>query len=272
VSEGKDRLASVRAVVLDLDGVIYRGLRPLPGAQEFVAALRRRGMPFAFATNNSAHTGGDYVNRLEGMGIVVSPEQIITSAVCAAEYLHHREDSPEEVFVIGGPGLRAALIEAGFALTDAPAADAVVVGLDVELTYARLRDACSAIRRGAMFVAANRDANLPVEDDLWPGGGAIVAAIETSTGKAPVVVGKPEPFLFETALRRLGTPAAETLMVGDQVATDIAGAARVGMPTALVLSGVSGAEDTASFPIRPDVVVRDLHELARLLGFHFATP
>jgi 4-nitrophenyl phosphatase len=272
VTEGKDRLAFVRGVVLDLDGVIYRGRRPLPGAVEFVAALRRRAMPFAFATNNSAHTVGDYVNRLEEMGIVVAPEQIVTSAVCAAEYLRHREDAPEEVFVIGGPGLRTALGEAGFALTDASPADAVVVGLDVELTYARLRDACSAIRRGAMFVATNRDANLPVEDELWPGGGAIVAAIETATGRAPVVVGKPEPFLFETALGRLGTRASQTLMVGDQIATDIVGAARVGMPTALVLSGVSGAEDPASFSVRPDVVVRGLLELSRLLGFDFATP
>lgn len=264
-------LGSVRGVVLDLDGVVYRGLRPLPCAREFVAALRRRGMPFAFATNNSAHTVGDFVNRLAAMGIVASPEQIVTSAVCAAEYLRKREDAPDDVFAIGGPGLRTALREAGFALTDASPADAVVVGLDVELTYARLRDACTAIRRGAMFVATNRDANLPVEDDLWPGGGAIVAAIEASTGKAPVVVGKPEPFLFETALRRLGTPAAETLMVGDQVETDIVGAARVGMPTALVLSGVSMAEEAAKGAVRPDIVVHDLRELGQILGFRFAT-
>jgi 4-nitrophenyl phosphatase len=260
-------LGSVRGIVLDLDGVVYRGLRPLPGALEFLAALRRRGVPFVFATNNSAHGVGDYVNRLERMGIVVSPEQIVTSAVCAAEYLRNRTDAPDEVFVIGGPGLRAALTEAGFALTDAPTAGAVVVGLDVELTYARLRDACTAIRRGALFVATNRDANLPVEDGMWPGSGAIVAAIETATGKAPVVLGKPEPPLFETALRRLGTLAPQTLMVGDQIATDIVGAARVGMSTALVLSGVSGAEDPASCPVRPNIVVRDLHELSLLMGF-----
>ncbi|MDR5682795.1 MAG: HAD-IIA family hydrolase [Armatimonadota bacterium] len=266
MAPGGADLRAARAVVLDLDGVVYRGRRPLPGAREFVAALRRRRIPFVFATNNSAHTVGEYAERLEGMGISASPEQIVTSAVCAADYLRNRKDAPAKVFVIGGPGLRATLRQAGFALADAPPADAVVVGLDVELTYARLRDACIAIRRGASFVATNRDANLPVEDELWPGSGAIVAAIETSTGVSPVVLGKPEPYLFEMALRRLGAAAAETVMVGDQVATDIAGAARVGMRTALVLSGVSAAEDPAGYAARPDVVVVDLHELARLLG------
>jgi 4-nitrophenyl phosphatase len=170
------------------------------------------------------------------------------------------------VLVVGGRGLREAVLEAGYALAEDGEAAAVVVGLDTELTYARLKAACSAIRRGARFVATNLDANLPVEGELWPGAGAIVAAIRTATGREPVSVGKPEPYPFRMALERLGTRPQETLMVGDQVATDIVGAVRLGMRTALVLTGVvTSLEEAEGGEVRPDVVARDLADLLRRL-------
>ncbi|MDR5709729.1 MAG: HAD-IIA family hydrolase [Armatimonadota bacterium] len=253
-------LKAIRGVVLDLDGVVYRGETPLPGAVAFLEHLRRTGLPFVFATNNATRIPEQYAERLARMGIPVTPAQVVTSASVAAEYLRTRVRPGTPVYAIGGEGLRSALREAGMVLSEDPEGVAfVVVGLDVEFTYAKLRAACRAIRRGAGFVATNRDPVLPVGEDLWPGAGSLVAAIEVATGKAPVVLGKPEPPLLEAALRRLGVPAAEALMIGDQLGTDIAGGVRMGMRTVLVLSGVSREAEEGG--VRPDLVVEDLADL-----------
>lgn len=257
-------MIQLRGVVLDLDGVVYRGRELLPGSAEFLAWLRERELPFAFVTNNSTRTPGQYVEHLRRLGIAAEEAQVITSALCAAALLR-RWELRGPVLVVGGEGLRQAVRQAGNALVDEGEAEAVVVGLDTQLTYARLRAACSALRRGARFMATNLDANLPVEGELWPGAGAIVAAIRTATGREPVCVGKPEPYPFQMALERLGTRPQETLMVGDQMATDVVGARRMGMPTALVLTGVASEEDARAGDVRPDLVARDLGELLRLL-------
>jgi 4-nitrophenyl phosphatase len=253
-------MTAPRGVILDLDGVVYRGRQALPGAREFLSWLRQRGVPFAFVTNNSTRTPRQYVEHLAALGIPADDSQVVTSALCAADLLR-RWQLAGPVLVVGGEGLREAVREAGYPLAEDADAAAVVVGLDVELTYARLRTACSAIRRGARFVATNLDANLPVEGEVWPGAGAIVAAIRTATGREPVSVGKPEPYPFQMALRRLGTSPSETLVVGDQVATDVLGGSRLGMRTALVLTGLAGAEEAERGPVRPDLVARDLAEL-----------
>ncbi len=253
-------LGTIRGVVLDLDGVVYRGETPLPGAQEFLAHLRRRPLPFVFATNNATRTPEQYAERLHRMGVAVSPEQIVTSALVTAEYLRARTPRGTPVYAVGGEGLCKALESAGMVLCEDPDAVAfVVVGLDVAFTYAKLRAACRAIRNGAEFVATNRDPVLPVGEELWPGAGALVAAIEVASGRTPVVLGKPEPPLLEAALRRLGVPAGEALMIGDQLGTDIAGGVRLGMRTVLVLSGVSREEQGEQ--VVPDLVVQDLREL-----------
>jgi 4-nitrophenyl phosphatase len=256
-------LREIRGVVLDLDGVVYRGLQALPGAVGFLRRLERLGIPYVFATNNSAATPEQYAERLGRLGIQVEPGRIVTSAVVAAEFLRTQAGPGTPVFVVGGEGLRRALEEAGFSPSGPADASFVVVGLDVEFTYAKLRDACRAIRRGARFIATNRDPNLPVEGELWPGAGALVAAIETATGVSPVTVGKPERPLFEAALGRLRSAPEQTLMVGDQLATDVLGGRRMGMRTVLVLSGVV-AEAAPQGDLRPDLVVRDLGELDAL--------
>ncbi len=249
-----------RGVVLDLDGVVYRGRHLLPGAARFLAWLREHNVPFAFLTNNSTRSPQEYVEHLRRLGVAAEKAQVVTSALCAARLLRSWELAGP-VLVVGGAGLREAVREAGLELTDGPEAAAVVVGLDVDLTYARLRTACSAIRRGARFVATNLDPVLPVEGELWPGAGALVAAIRTATGQEPVAVGKPEPYPFRMAMERLGTQPEETLMVGDQIATDVLGAARLGMRTAVVLTGVTSREDLARAPVQPDLVAADLEEL-----------
>lgn len=253
-----------RGVVLDLDGVVYRGRALLPGAAQFLTWLREQRIPFAFVTNNSTRSPQEYVQHLRGLGIAAEEAQVVTSALCAAALLRSW-GLAGPVLVVGGAGLRQAVREAGFELAEGPEAEAVVVGLDVDLTYARLRTACSAVRRGARFVATNLDPVLPVEGELWPGAGALVAAIRTATGREPVAVGKPEPYPFRMALERLGARPEETLMVGDQIATDVVGAARLGMRTALVLTGVASPDDVGRGPVRPDLVVADLEALlARL--------
>lgn len=254
-------LGEIRGVVLDLDGVVYRGSTPLPGANAFLDRLRTRQIPYVFATNNSTATPEQYAERLARMGIPLGPDRIVTSAVVAAEFLRRQAEAGERVFVIGEEGLQKALREAGFVLSDAADARFVVVGLDFEFTYAKLLDACRAIRRGARFIATNRDPNLPVEGELWPGAGSLVAAIETATGRSPLVVGKPERPLFEAALRRLGCAPSAALMVGDQLGTDVLGGKRMGMRTVLVLSGVLEGSPPGGEP-EPDLVVRDLAELA----------
>jgi 4-nitrophenyl phosphatase len=249
-------------VVLDLDGVVYRGSVLLPGAAEFLAWLREREVPFVFVTNNSTRSPREYVEHLRRLGVAAEEGQVVTSALCAAALLQ-RWRLAGRVLVVGGEGLREAIREAGLEPADGPEAEAVVVGLDVDLTYARLRAACAAIRRGARFVATNLDPVLPVEGELWPGAGALVAAIRTATGREPVVVGKPEAYPFEMALERLGTRPEDTLMVGDQIATDVVGAQRVGMRTALVLTGVATRDDLGREQVQPDLVVADLAELLR---------
>ncbi len=251
-------------MVLDLDGVVYRGRQALPGAREFLAWLRDREIPFAFVTNNSTRTPRQYVDHLAALGIPAEEGQVVTSALCAAELLR-QWGLQGRVLVVGGDGLREAVQQAGYPLADDPDVVAVVVGLDTDLTYARLRTACSAVRRGARFVATNLDANLPVEGELWPGAGAIVAAIRTATGREPVAVGKPERYPFEAALRRLGTHPEETLMVGDQMATDVTGAARLGLRTALVLTGVASEDEVEGAAVRPEWVARDLADLLEQL-------
>ncbi len=249
-----------RGVVLDMDGVVYRGSQLLPGAAQFVAWLREREVPFVFVTNNSTRSPREYVDHLRRLGIEAEERQIITSALCAAALLQDWGLSGP-ILVIGGAGLQEAVQKAGFAFTDGPEAEAVVVGLDVGFTYARLRAACSAIWRGARFVATNLDPVLPVEGELWPGAGALVAAIRTATGQEPVAVGKPEPYPFRMALERLGTRPEETLMVGDQIATDVIGAVRSGMRTALVLTGVTSKDDLGGDSPQPDLVAANLEEL-----------
>lgn len=251
-------------MILDLDGVVYRGRQALPGAAEFLAWLRDREIPFAFVTNNSTRTPGQYVDHLAALGIAAEEGQVVTSALCAAELLR-QWGLRGRVLVVGGDGLREAVQQAGYVLADDPDVAAVVVGLDTDLTYARLRTACSAVRRGARFVATNLDANLPVEGELWPGAGAIVAAIRTATGREPVAVGKPERYPFEAALRRLGTHPEETLMVGDQIATDVVGAARLGIRTVLVLTGVASEDEVEDAAVRPEWVARDLADLLQQL-------
>ena len=256
-------LRELRGFIFDADGTLYRGEAVLPGAAEFIADLRRLGIPWLVATNNSTMPPADVAARLTRMGIPATAADVINSSQVAAAYVA-REMPGAAVFMVGEAGVREALVAAGVVLTeDWQAADAVVVGLDREATYARLRDAALAIRRGAHFIAANADRTLPTEQGLIPGAGSVVAFLEIATDVPAHVIGKPAPDIFRHALARLGTPASLTAAVGDRPETDIAAGQAAGLRTIGVLTGASPAAAFAAMGTPPDWLFEDLVALRR---------
>lgn len=251
----------IHSVVMDMDGVLWLGDTPLPGFAAFFEHLRAKNLPFALATNNSSKAPTDYIAKLERLGVTgIDESQILTSGTTAISFLKTNYPAGSLMHVLGGDGLRNLITNAGFTLTDHEA-QAVVVGLDPHLTYEKLRRAALLIRAGANFIATNTDATIPSPDGLAPGAGSIVAALKTATDCTPTEMGKPHAPMFQAALRLLNTPAENTLMIGDRLNTDIAGAQNVGLRTALVLTGVATQADLATSPIQPDAVYADLPTL-----------
>jgi glycerol-1-phosphatase len=248
------------AILLDLDGVLYRWPEPILGAAEAVAALRDAGKRIAFVTNNSSRTPAQVVERLASAGVRARPEEVVTSALATATILAERGIG--SAFVIGEEGLLEALTQAGIAVVNAPSheVDVVVIGFDRGADYAKLRDASILVERGSSLVASNADPSFPAHGgESWPGAGALLAAIETTTGTRGEVFGKPEAVLFERALA--SARGSRPLVVGDRLDTDIAGASRLGWDSALVLTGDARREDVESAPWKPTFVLEDLSGL-----------
>jgi 4-nitrophenyl phosphatase len=261
-----------RNLILDMDGVLWHGDAPASGLLELFEALRSLGLDYVLATNNATRSAEQYVEKLAWMGVAVAAERILTSSQATAAYLRERFPAGAAVYPVGEAGLRQALEAAGHRLlkgegvaTDDGLADAVVVGLDRQACYPQLARAAVLIRRGAAFIGTNADLTLPTEGGLLPGAGSLLAFISAASGAEPTIIGKPRPALFEQALVRLGGRPADTVMVGDRIATDIVGAASLGMRTILLLSGVSGPEELAASPIKPTWVFAGLPELTAYL-------
>jgi len=246
-------------ILFDLDGVLYRGEDAVPSAPPTLAELRRRGVRPVFLTNNSSRTPLQVAEKLRGIGIEAEPGEVVTSALATAELLAERGGG--RAFVIGQDGVREALTDAGIAILDGEPeeADLVVVGYDGGATYGSLKRASLLVQRGARLVATNADGSYPAADGLWPGAGALLAVITTTTGAEPEIVGKPFAPLFEAGRRRGG--GGRPLVVGDRLDTDIEGAARLGWDSMLVLTGVSGREDVERLGIHPTVVAADVAAL-----------
>jgi HAD superfamily hydrolase (TIGR01450 family) len=245
-------------VVLDLDGVCYRGPVPVAGSREAVADLRQAGIGVVFATNNATRTPEQAADKLNRLGFDATPDQIVTSAVAAAAMI----EPGTRCLVVGADGLRDALRARGCVLVDDPAqAQAVVTGLDREVTYDKLLRATRALLAGARFVASNADGSFPDVDGISPGAGMIMAALETSSGVRAEIAGKPKPALFQSAASRL--PDGALLMIGDRLETDIYGAAALGWDTALVLTGVTDAATAARADPAPTWIAADLATLVR---------
>jgi glycerol-1-phosphatase len=249
--------------ILDLDGCVWVGDEATPGAVEAIAELREAGKRVAFATNDARSAGEDYVTRLWGLGIRASLADVVTVGG-ALQHLLADTRSGRTAFVIGEPSLHRHVSDAGLRLlndTDlASRAEVVVVAGTEHFDYDDLRNASLAARRGADLLATARDPTYPQPDGPWPGTGAILAAVEVASGRTAEIVGKPEPQLFLTALDRLGE--GRTLVIGDRLDTDIAGAAGAELDAALVLTGEARREDVDGAAPQP-VAIADT--LARLV-------
>jgi glycerol 3-phosphatase-2 len=250
-------------VILDLDGCVWVGDDPIPGAVDAITALREAGKRIAFVTNNPRHGVEDHVRKLWRIGVQASIADVVTAGA-AMQHLLAETRRGRTAFVIGTEPFRRHVADAGCRIlneTDlASRAELVVVAGTEDLVYADLRDAVLALRRGADFLATSRDPTFPMPDGQWPGTGAIVAAVEVGSGRQAAIVGKPEPGLFHTALDRLGE--GRTLVIGDRLDADIAAAAKAGLDSALVLSGGTSREeaDAATDP-KPRMVAASLAAL-----------
>lgn len=261
---GMLKLGGIRGLLVDMDGVIYRGASPTPGARDFFLFLRSVGLEFRLITNNAQRTSIQYSEKLRTMGIEVEEEAILPAGEATALRLTHMARPGARVYVIGQDGLVLPLDRAGFTLTDEQP-EYVVVGLDLAFTYEKLRIACQSIQRGARFIAANTDATVPVENGLLPGSGSLVAAVTTCTGVVPLVIGKPQPTMLEMALSDMGLVSSEAAIIGDRLETDVLAGQKAGLTTILVLTGVTSVLDVKQSAIKPDYVFEDLIELRRAL-------
>ncbi len=250
-----------RAVLFDMDGVLYRGPLPLPGVDELLRFLAEMGVAYACITNNTSRTRRQFSEKLQAMDIHVPPERIITAATATSVWLRERAPRGTTIYAIGMEGLHNALFADGYFVEQPQRPEYVVVGGNFELTYAMLKTACLAIRAGAQFVGTNPDTTFPSDEGIIPGAGAIIAALEAATEQKPMIIGKPERALFDAALHMLGVPANQALVVGDRIDTDILGAHRAGIPAAMVLTGVSTAAELDRSEVRPNAVFDDLPHL-----------
>ena len=265
-------------LLVDLDGVVYRGAQPVPGVADVLNRRAAAGDRVMYVTNNSRSHRDEYRARLASHGVPLAgdgTESIVTAARATAVLLAESQPRPRVVMVFGGPGLARELRDVGLRVVPptprglAAAPDVLAVGVDFGLTYARLSTAAEAVRRGARFVATNRDPIFPAAEGLLAGAGAIVAAVATAVGRDPdVVVGKPETRLFEAAAELAGVPVREAVVIGDGLATDIRAANAAGARSVLMLTGVTSESDLARAPAsaRPTAVVHDAAELELALA------
>jgi glycerol 3-phosphatase-2 len=279
-------LAEYAYVLLDLDGCVYVGEDAVPGAAEAVAALRAAGIGVAFVTNDARRSGEEYVRKLWGLGLQASLEEVVTVGG-AIQHVLAETERWRSAYVVGAPVIHRHVLDAGLKVVnglDVPAPDVVVVAAHDRFDYDELRGATQAVLAGAELVTAGRDPLFPMPDGLWPGTGAVIAAVEAATGAEAINCGKPAAQPFLTALERLGAQLAATpqtaaerlaaapgtappapskaLVVGDRLDSDLAGADAAGLDAAIVLTGAtSEAEAHAATDPAPVAIAASLAEL-----------
>ena len=247
-----------------MDGVLWKGDEPIGDLPSIFNRIRTRRIKVAFATNNGTRTPEQYVERLSGFGVVVEPWQVITSSLSVAHLLSREFPAGGPIFAIGEAGVMIALREKGFdpvSVEDAEKAQAVVVGIDRNINFAKMSEAALLVRHGVPFYGTNPDRTFPTPRGEIPGAGAWISVIVKATGIEPIYAGKPAPYLLELAREKLGTAKEETIVVGDRLETDIAGGQAAGCPVALVLSGVSTREQGRNWTPVVDIIIEDLSTL-----------
>jgi NagD protein len=251
----------------DMDGVLVHEGVPVPGAQEFVAALEKSGKRYLVLTNNSIYTPRDLQARLRVGGIDVPADAIWTSALATAQFLDSQRPGGT-AHVVGEAGLTTALHEIGYVLTDNDP-DYVVLGETRTYSFSAITRAIRLIEGGAKFIATNPDATGPSVEGSMPATGSVAALIEKATGRSPYYVGKPNPLMMRSALRRLGAHSESTLMIGDRMDTDVHSGIEAGLQTILVLTGISTRESAERYPYRPTLVLDSIADLIGRTGDPF---
>jgi 4-nitrophenyl phosphatase len=258
--------SNIKALILDMDGVVWKADAPIGNLPETFARIRERGLKFVFATNNGTKTPEEYQQKLADLGVEVEASQVVTSALGVAFMLAQRFPRGTKIFMIGEDGIRVALEEKGFeilSVENATEAEAVVMGIDRGISFDKIAEATLLVRAGVPFYTTNTDRTFPTPRGEIPGSGAWVSVITTATDVEPIIAGKPFPYLMDLSLERLGTTREETLVVGDRLETDIAAGQSVGCPTALVLSGVSTKAQANEWKPEPNVIAESLSELVK---------
>lgn len=255
----------IKGLILDMDGVLWRDREPIGDLPAIFSRIRDLGLQVMLATNNATRTPERHLEKLRGFGVELSPQQVVNSAVAAAALLAGRFPQGGALYVIGEQGICAALQDSGFSILEHAEPGqpplAVVVGLDRNISYEKLRTATLLIRAGAPFYATNPDRTFPTPYGLVPGAGAIVAAVIAATDQEPVWAGKPGIAMLQACLDRMGLQPGQALVVGDRLETDIAGGQAAGCKTALVLSGVSTRAQAEVWRPAVDHIAPDLEAL-----------
>lgn len=262
--------AGIKGMILDMDGVLWRDQQALLDMPHFFDTIRSWNFPVVFATNNGTRSIDMYVKRLADFGVAVEPWQVVNSAIATADYLKHKFPQGGRVFAAVEVGVIEALQDCGFEPVTQASGDvlAVVAGMFRQASYELLAEAALLISSGKPFIGTNPDLTFPTPRGLVPGAGAFLKFLEAATGVSPIIIGKPEPYLYQFATQRLGLLPQETLAVGDRLDTDILGGQRIGCPTVLVLSGVSGPAEAAAWQPQPDLTLPNLADLLPLLQAH----
>lgn len=265
----------IQGLILDMDGVLWRGDTPIGNLPEIFSTIRERRWKFSLATNNATLSVSQYLEKLSRFGVELSAHQIVNSAQATAHFLQKRYPEGGKVYVVGEKGLVDTLEESGFAClslqlsqlkADQNEIIAVVVALDRQVTFEKLTIASRLILSGSLFLGTNPDPTYPSADGLIPGAGSLIAAIQAATGTKPFIIGKPFPEMYRVALERMQLSPANCLVVGDRLETDIAGGQQLGCQTALLLSGVTSPEAAQRWQPAPDWISSDLTQLLEELA------
>ena len=259
----------IKALILDMDGVVWRDTSTIGDLPKIFSKMRELGLKFTMATNNSTRTISEYVEKFAALGVTLNPEEILNSSQTTAQALRERFPQGTEIFTIGESGLYTSLNEEGLhpvGLQNLQEPKAVVMGIDRSINFEKMAEAALLVNSGLPFYATNPDVSFPTSRGFIPGNGAWINVIKTATGVEPIIAGKPEPEMLRVAMLRMGTSIEETIMVGDRYETDIMAGQKIGCITCLVLSGVTSYEKAKKISPQPDFICADLSALLDLLS------
>jgi 4-nitrophenyl phosphatase len=258
-----DLLNHIHGLIIDMDGVLWRDTEPLGDLEAVFSKINDLSLRTILATNNSTRTIEEYHHKLAGFGVYLEDWQIINSAQAVGLYISEHYPEGISIYVVGQPSLKNTLVSFGLRIANENDSDVqiVVASMDFHLTYEKLKHASLLIQAGCDFIGTNPDKTLPTPEGFYPGSGTIIGALEIASGKSAKIIGKPEPLLYQMALKRLSLDPEDTLAIGDRLETDIAGAQAAGIHTALVLTGASTLAQAKNFKPQPEIITQDLTEL-----------